>query len=114
MKTIIAEIKNEIQRAEKKHGNQKHLRLVTMMNRPKERRADEYEIPTAIRAQFLCDVSFKRKEMTHAHIIVEEVAEFIDAENITEQRKELIQIAATVINAITAIDFQLNNVTLTK
>ena len=108
MKSIILEIEAEILNAEKKHGNQSGLKLVAMMNRNKDRRADEYEIPTAIRAQFLCDTSFKRKEMTHAHIIIEEIAEFVDAENVLDQRKELIQVAATVINAIKAIDCQLH------
>lgn len=76
-----------------------------------ERMAEEYEIPTQDRAKQLCEIAKGRGEDTHAHWLVEEVAEFLAATveperglRLRDSRKELIQIAALAVLAIEAID----------
>ena len=113
IEAIQAEVLAEIQRAWTKFGAQHDVPDVdqVLMNReggcyPK-RMAEEYEIPTAPRAQYLTDLEFARGQGTWAHILVEELAEAVEAATVgTPQalRLELLQVAAVAIRWIDAID----------
>jgi len=73
-----------------------------------ERVAEEYEIPTATRAKFLCENAREFKRMTWAHILIEEVAEAIEAGTLEGEgehlREELVQSAAVIVSWIKCID----------
>ncbi|SKM81814.1 Uncharacterised protein [Mycobacteroides abscessus subsp. massiliense] len=67
-----------------KWGNQNHHNVDTVLTQRQggctpERMAQEYGIPTAIRAKYLCQKAAQEGEVTWGHILVEEVAEAIDA-----------------------------------
>lgn len=51
-----------------------------------------------------CEKAFEAGRGTFAHILVEEVAEAIDAPTLTEMRAELIQVAAVAVQMVEAID----------
>lgn len=77
-----------------------------------QRMAEHYEMPTATRAKWLCQEFFRRGEGTWAHILVEEVAEAIDAtvDCVPELlREELVQVAAVAVAWIEAIDRREHN-----
>lgn len=71
-----------------------------------------YGVPTPSAAREDCDISAKEGRCTWAHILVEEVAEAIEAATLEQQdaidagalRKELVQVAAVAVSWIEAID----------
>ncbi|WNM69000.1 hypothetical protein SEA_TRIBLETROUBLE_59 [Mycobacterium Phage TribleTrouble] len=73
-----------------------------------------YEVPNAMRAKLLCQMAADRGECTWAHILVEEVAEAIEAatihdlgllvDSLQELRAELVQVAAVAVQWIEKID----------
>jgi hypothetical protein len=70
-----------------------------------ERMAEHYEIPTASRAKFLCQNAARTTGDTYAHILVEEVAEAIEAATLgAGLRDELIQVAAVAVAWVEKID----------
>lgn len=112
--TILDDLLAEIARAEEKFGPQHDVPDVdqVLMGRlggcsPK-RMAEEYEIPTAPRAKWVTDLNFQRGQGTWGHILVEEVAEAIEAAVIgaphRDLRAELIQVAAVALRWVDAID----------
>ncbi|AMU58940.1 hypothetical protein [Mycobacteroides abscessus] len=67
-----------------KWGDQNHPNVETVLTqRPggctPERMAEEYGIPSAMRAKYMCQKAAREGEPTWAHILVEEVAEAIEA-----------------------------------
>ena len=110
---IYKEIEAEIERSEAKHGIQDDIPSLdqTLLNRKgscdAQRMAEEYEVPTADRAQFLTDNRMKHRQHTHAHIVVEELCEAIAClKDEDAMRKELIQLACVVVKWIKALDHQ--------
>ena len=69
------------------------------------RMAEEYEIPTAARAKTLCDLAARLGQCTWAHILVEEVAELVEAATLAQQGRgpeedvdtELVQAIAVLV-----------------
>lgn len=113
---IYEEIRVELERARELHGNQDHLPGVDQALLSREggctagRMAEEYEIPSATRAKFLCDYAARWGECTWAHILVEELSEAIEAatEGDTENlRTELVQVGAMVVGWIESLDSNL-------
>jgi len=107
-KRVLAEIVAERYRQDKKWGEQ-NWPLVdpVLVGRDYTRMAQEYEIPTHVRATFLCQLAADRNQLTWGHILVEELAEFVaDGANTALARAELIQVAAVAVAAIEAIDRQ--------
>lgn len=109
---VSVDLLDEIDRADAKFGHQLDVPDVdqVLMQRdggctPK-RMAEEYMIPTAGRAKFLTDLAFHRGQGTWGHIVVEEIAESIEAavENPEALRAELLQVAATAIRWVVALD----------
>ncbi len=107
-KELALEINDEINRAFKKHGYQDVPSVDSVLSNriacAPERMCEEYEIPSEIRAKFLCDNAFKKGELTHTHIVLEEFAEVVCAKDDNERRKELIQLLAMCTNWINYID----------
>lgn len=108
---IFEEAFTEISKAEEKHGNQDHLPSLdqTLLKRKgscsSQRMCDEYNIAAEYTAKNNCNVAFKRGELTHAHILIEEISEAVCClEDEKEMRKELIQVIAMATNWILSID----------
>lgn len=113
IEAIQADVLAEIQRAWTKFGNQFQVPNVDQVLMTRKggctdlRMAQEYEVPTASRAKFLTDLNFQRGQGTWAHILVEEVAEAIEAATTCPEadlRAELLQVAAVAMRWIDAID----------
>lgn len=122
------DVRSEMERAHEKFGNQHDVPDVdqVLVNRPGgvsvQRMAEEYGIPTAARAKYLTDLAFQRRRGTWGHILVEEVAETIEAATIAanaanftgrhttgpeQLRAELVQVAAVALRWIDALDTRL-------
>lgn len=109
---ILAELSAERDAQIEKHGDQAHLPDVdaVLTTRPggctSTRMALHYEIPTGNRAKFLCDNAFRNGVGTWGHILIEEVAESIEAavDDPAELRAELVQVAAVAVAWCEAID----------
>lgn len=104
---IMSEVAAERTRQDAKWGEQNHpLVDPLLLSRPHTRMAEEYEIPTVLRAIQACQIAAARDTLTWAHILVEEVAEFVASaqHDPAEARAELVQVAAVAIAAIEAID----------
>lgn len=73
-----------------------------------ERMAQHYEIPSATRAKYLTDLAAQRGVITYADIMIEEVAEAIEAATLRDGnlRTELIQVAAVAVAWVEKIDRQ--------
>ena len=108
---IEGEIREERLRQDAKWGVQNHPSVDRMLaERPggctPERMAEEYEIPSAERAQALCQDAAGNGDCTWAHIAVEELSEAVEAAVTSEARcrEELVQLAAVVKAWIECID----------
>lgn len=99
-----AEIREERERQDEKWGQQNHPSVdPVLLGREggctPQRMAEEYEIPTATRARGLCQLAAERGQLTWAHILIEEVAEAIEAATSGDEddtREELIQAEAVI------------------
>lgn len=109
---IAQEVLDERIRQDAKWGEQNHPDVdPVLMGRPggcaPQRMAQEYEIPTAPRAKQLCDIAARRGEQSWGSILVEEVAELIEAATLGDSvatREEAIQVAAVAQQWVEAID----------
>ena len=120
MNDVLTEIAAERKRQDAKWGEQNHSdtdpvilwRLTAEGGgwRPDmvaQRIAEEHEIPTGRRARHLCQNAASGGRVTWAHILIEEVAEAVDATVETDPallRAELVQVAAVAVAWIEAID----------
>ena len=114
---ILGEITAERVRQDAKWGEQNHPDVDRVLTgRPTgcrvERMAMEYNIPSANSAREACDVAARIGQCTWAHILVEEIAEAVEAATLAQLgqgplaalRKELVQVAAVAVSWIEAID----------
>ena len=108
---VLHEVAAERVRQNAKWGEQNHPSVdPTLMGRhdgcDAQRMAEEYEIPTATRAKFLCQNAAQIGECTWAHIAVEELCEAVEAgvESDAACRAELVQTAAVLVAWIERID----------
>ena len=114
---IFAEISAERERQEKKFPNQEIPVVCAVLTGraggcDEQRMAEEYEIPTQVRAKFLTDTADERRQLTWAHVLVEELAEFVgDATAFSGSpprdemvRKEALQLAACCVRFIEYLD----------
>lgn len=100
-KKINLEVWKETMAQDKKWGPQTHPFVdATLAQRGAQRLCEEYEIPTELRAKFMCDNAEKNNNLTWAHIMVEEMVEAITAETWEARRKELIQLMAVIQQSI--------------
>lgn len=111
--SIYGEILAERTAQQNKWGEQNHPNVDdTLMNREPggctaQRMAQEYEIPTADRAKFMCQTADDLGEVTYAHIALEEFCEAVEAATTgseAELRAELVQCAAVFVAWIETID----------
>lgn len=120
---VLEDVRAERERQEIKWGQQNHPDVdQVLMNRPSvtdengriwpggcspQRMAEHYEIPTAGRAKFLCQNAGQTTGDTYAHILIEEVAEAIEAATLgAGLREELIQVAAVAVAWVEKLDRQ--------
>jgi len=109
---VISEIAAERARQDAKWGVQNHPLVDALLheqNCSHKRMAEEYEIPTALRATQLCQWAAQKGQVTWLHILQEEVSEFMaESQHSTPYpdaaRAELVQIAAVAVAAIEAFD----------
>lgn len=108
--SLVTEVLIERNRQEDLFPDQ-HLPLVdrVLTDRPggchPQRMAEEYEIPSELRAKFLVGTHAERGDLTWAHVLVEEVAEFVGAVgDPARSREELVQVAAVALRIIEDID----------
>lgn len=73
-----------------------------------QRMAEHYEIPTEVRAKALIGIHVERGDYTWPHIVVEELAEAVGARSFEQMRAEVVQLAATCLGWLEAIDHQLS------
>ncbi len=130
MSDIYADIASERERQDDKWGEQNHPNVDRILiDRPSvtdkngrtwsggctpQRMAEHYEIPTAGRAKFLCQNAADFGVCTWSHILIEEVAEAIEAatmhgmlphaETLGALRDELIQVAAVAVQWVEKLD----------
>lgn len=114
MERALADVCAERLRQDAKWGEQNHPSVDRVLMEREggcdpHRMAEEYEIPTADRARFVCDTMAKRGDCTFAHIAVEELAEAVEAavqygQDSPELRNELVQCAAVFVAWIERVD----------
>lgn len=140
--STLDDVAAERERQNDKWGEQNHPNVdAVLINRPSvvdgrgirwpgsctpQRMAEHYEIPTAGRAKFATDRAATLGECTWAHILIEEVAEAIEAATLHDQfvavhgsppererdlRNELIQVAAVATQWVECLDRKANEVT---
>lgn len=111
---VLAEVNAERVRQDAKWGEQNHPDVDPHMAEeytPAIVAHTVYGIPAADTAKRLCDEAAKAGECTWAHILVEEVAEAVDAAcqvqkgvDIDALRNEILQVAAVAVSWVEAID----------
>lgn len=69
-----------------------------------ERMAEEYEVPSELRAKALLELARDRGALTWSHVLVEEACEAIAADGDGPRRAELVQVAAVCCSWIDCID----------
>jgi len=65
---------------------------------------EAYGLPSEDEAKFQCQTAEDKKELTWAHIAVEEMSEAVNAKTPKLMREELVQLAAVVESWIDSID----------
>ena len=112
---VMSDVARERARQDAKWGVQNHPlidQLLAAQGRPHIRFAEEYEIPTALRATVLCQTMARRGEVDWLRILIEEVSEFMAAAEVAHcgpeahaaARAELVQVAAVAVAAIESMD----------
>lgn len=114
LQRALDDVVAERERQDAKWGEQNHPSVDPVLTRRSggctpQRMAEEYEIPSATRAKWLCGIRHKRGDGTWADIVVEELAEAVEAaveygDASVELRVELVQTAAVIVAWIEAID----------
>lgn len=111
---VLGAVNSERHRQDWRWGEQNHPDVDrVLMNRDggctAQRMAEHYEIPSAQRAKYLCNRATGEGELTYAHILIEEVAEAVEAataRNAAALRTELIQVAAVAVAWAEKLDRQ--------
>jgi NTP pyrophosphatase (non-canonical NTP hydrolase) len=104
---VLTEVLKEVQRQHTLWGEQNHPMVTPGVRGNSRLAAEEYEMPTAERAQYLCGILGAHNQLTYMHILLEEVAEFLEAAALDDPehaRGELVQVAAVAVSMIEAID----------
>jgi hypothetical protein len=103
--STLCRIAGERQLQDKKWGEQNHPdHDPTLSDREPQRLAEEYEIPTAARAKFICQEAFRKGQGSWATILIEEVGEAIGAGTPEDLKQELVQVAAVCVAWIQCIE----------
>lgn len=109
---VLAEVHDERQRQEDKWGEQNHPSIADELldhMADAQEVAAHYKIPTAAEAKAACQKRADRGLCTYADILIEEVAEAVEAAITTDDteaalRAELVQVAAVAVAWIEKID----------
>lgn len=105
----LLEVAMERMRQDEKWGEQNHPDDLTDAwwygREHHAARTDAFEIPSAVRAKFLCKTDADRGHLSWPRILVEEVAEAVEVvHDPVKLRAELVQVAAVAVAWIEAID----------
>jgi hypothetical protein len=108
-RNVLDEVHAERVRQDQRWGQQNHPLVdpVLLSRGDADRMCDEFEVPTADRARWLCDLRHRRGDGSWTDILLEELCEFIEAATVkgpAEARAELVQLAAVAVAAVEAID----------
>lgn len=116
-RSILDEIDAERVRQDAKWGEQSHPDVDRVLTDRSGgcsvlRMAEEYGIPHPTRAKAECDGAARIGQCTWTHILVEEIAEAVEAATLAQLgkgplaalRRELVQVAAVAVSWIEAID----------
>lgn len=109
---VLVDVRFERTRQDTKWGEQNHPDVdQILMTREggctPDRMAAEYQIPAAYQARRQCKIAASRDQVTWAHILIEEVAEAVEAATSTDPillRDELVQVAAVAVGWIECLD----------
>ena len=112
MRSALDAVLAERQRQDAKWGEQNHPMTPRGQNRsvsPEHFACEVLGVPTAREARESCDNAHRRGDGTYAHILVEEVAEFVEAcvlhgDASDEARAEMVQVAAVALAMLECID----------
>lgn len=95
MSAVFEELAAERARQDAKWGPQNHPGVDPFV---------DYGIPTADVARTACETAAKQRSVTWGHILVEELAEALEAGSEAALRRELVQVAAVAVAWIECID----------
>lgn len=104
---IAREVSVERTRQDLKFGTNRHLPVVSVHSLDPgwfETPADFYGLPSSKKARRLCDQETETGDLSWGHVLVEELAEVLDAKTDEERREELVQLAAVCFAAIENLD----------
>jgi hypothetical protein len=111
---VMSEVAEERARQDVKWGQQNHPLVDRQLVGDVTRMAAAYQVPTSARARWMCQEAARRGEVTWTHILVEELAEFIEdaslhaagdaRASVASIRRELVQVAAVAVATVEAID----------
>jgi len=118
MHDILVEAMYEVERQDKKWGEQNHPCLNNQVMKAAKEAVDSgnipaldlstmsryYAMPSEKTAQNNCDFAAKIGQVTFAHIAIEELAEVLEAWDENDRREELIQLLAVLIQWVAKID----------
>ncbi len=112
MRRILEQIAAERTKQDIKWGEQNHPSFDEIFAGEAERRegllpmALRYRVPSPFDAKELCDTAAQNGSLTWMHILVEEVAELLEAPDRASLREELIQTAAVAVAWVECLDRQ--------
>lgn len=92
---VLLEVAAERARQDATWGQQDHIGVDAFV---------EYGVPSAASARAACATASAGGTVSWAHILVEEVAEALEAPSTADLRQELVQIAAVAVAWIESID----------
>ena len=99
---VLSEVHDERMRQDAKWSVQDHPDFRPGL--PRAARAAYYGVPFEEAAKYACEAAFQRGGGSFADILIEEVSEAINATDEKALREELVQVAATAVKWIEAID----------
>lgn len=99
---VYQEVKIERERQDKKFGESNHPSINESI--PRKFRNQFYGIPTEEESRDKCESNHLNKSVTWADILIEEVAEVVNAKDERDRREELIQVAAVALAWVESID----------
>lgn len=106
---IYNAIRNERKLQDAKYGVQSYPLTFDKLNKVPRLISLYYNTPKSVDAKGACRSAVMKNECTWADILIEEVAEALEAETLEQERDELIQVAAVCVAAVQDIETKIIN-----